>query len=86
MGAIIITVGALTRTIAAPDGKISNVLGEVVEATNGPASGTPAAQIDHVLTVIRRHLVEVANGNRQRKQVAAAEAAATASKLDLNDV
>jgi hypothetical protein len=81
MGALTLQIGNLTRTITAPDAKMQSVLVEVIEATDGPVSGTNTQQADHVLMLLRRHLLELANGNRLRKNVIAAEN--NTVKLDL---
>lgn len=85
MGAIRIEIGALNRSISAPDAKMQAVLAEVIESTGGPAGGTNAQQADHVLAVIRRFLLEVANGNRRRKAIDAAQAEADGDLLDLTN-
>lgn len=84
MGALRIEIGALNRSISAADNKMTDVLTEVVEATGGPVAGTAAQKADHVLVVIRRYLLDIANGNRRRKDVVAAEQAAEAQKLNLD--
>lgn len=84
MGALRIEIGALNRSITAADDKMTNVLTEVVEATGGPVAGTAAQKADHVLLVIRRYLLDVANGNRRKKDVATAETTAEAQKLNLD--
>ena len=83
MGALTIQIGALTRSSSAPDAKMQAVLTEVIEATGGPTGGTNAQQADHVLLVIRRHLIEVANGNRRHKAIADAQADIDGDLLDL---
>lgn len=85
MGALTIQIGGLSRSLNPTDQKMTNVMVEVVEATKGPVNGTNTQKIDHILMVIRRHLVEVANANRQMKEVSTAEATAEAQKLDLNE-
>jgi phage terminase Nu1 subunit (DNA packaging protein) len=83
MGQLRIIIGALDRAITAPDNKMTNVLTKVVVATGGPVGGTAAQRADWVLDLIRRHLVEVANGQDRREVLEAAEAART--PLDLNE-
>lgn len=83
MGAIRIEIGALNRPLTMPDDKMTNVLTEVVEATEGPVAGTAAQKADHVLLIIRRYLLELANGNRRKKSVKTAEQESETDKLDL---
>lgn len=83
MGALRIEIGALNRAITPTDAQMNNVLTEVVEATDGPVGGTAAARADHVLLVIRRYLLELANGNRRKKSVKTAEQQSETDKLDL---
>lgn len=83
MGALTLQVGALSRSISAPDAKIQEVLLEVVAATGGPVGGTNAQQADHVLTTIRHYLLEVANGHRRRKATEEAQVEADSDLLDL---
>ena len=84
MGALRIEIGQLNRAITATDDKMTDVLTEVVEATGGPVGGTAVQRADHVLLVLRRYLLEVANGNRRRKETEAATAKAEAEKLNLD--
>lgn len=84
MGALTLQIGALSRSISAPDDKMTNVLTEVIEATNGPVGGAPSQQADHVLAVIRQYLMEVANGHRRRKAIEEAEAEVDSGQLDLD--
>lgn len=83
MGQLRITIGALDRAITAPDNKMTDVLTAVVEATDGPTNGTAAQRADWVLTLIRRYLVDVANGEQRRAAQEAALAALT--PLDLTE-
>lgn len=84
MGALTIQIGVLTRSTSAPDAKMQAVLTEVIEVTGGPTGGTNAQQADHVLLVIRKHLIELANGNRRRRAIEEAQAEVDGSLLDLN--
>lgn len=74
MGQISLTIGALSRSLTAPDGKMTDVLADVVAATGGPMGGTSAEKADWVLLLIKRHLVDVANGGRHRAARETAEA------------
>lgn len=74
MGAITIQVGALSRSISAPDAKMTRVLGLVVAQTGGPVDGTAAQQADHILALIRNYLVALAADRARVEAIQAAEA------------
>lgn len=74
MGNLTLQIGALSRQISASDENMTDVLTEVVAATGGPQGGTATQRVDWVLQIVRRYLVDVANGQRRRAAVTAAEA------------
>lgn len=82
MGQITIQVGALSRSITAPDDKMARVLGLVVEVTGGPSGGTAAQRADWVLRIIRQHLVTLADSRDQGNAIEAAEAGREPVDLD----
>jgi hypothetical protein len=82
MGSLTIQIGGLSRAITPSDAKMQAVLADVVAATGGPVNGTNSQQVDHILLLIKRHLVEVANGYRGSQAISTAIANLT--KLDLD--
>lgn len=85
MGTIRIEIGLLNRPLPPMDDAVmTTVLNEVVEATEGPTGGTAAQRADHVLLIIKRYLLETANGWRRRKAQTAAAQQADADQLQLN--
>lgn len=60
MGQIAIQIGALNRSISAPDQKMTDVLNDVVAATDGPTGGTAAQRADWILGLIKNYLVNLA--------------------------
>ena len=82
MGQLSLQVGALNRSISAPDDKMTQVLGLVVDVTGGPSGGTAAQRADWVLRIIKEHLVTLANSRDSAIVTGAAEAGRAKINLD----
>lgn len=74
MAALSLQVGALNRSISAPDAQATEILGLALAATGGPVGGTNAQQADWVLDVLRKYLVDLAQSEKRQQTLRTADA------------
>lgn len=74
MADLSLKVGALTRTLTAPDAPATEILALYLSATGGPESGTNAEKFDWVLQRLRDHMVGVAQSEKRNQALRTADA------------
>jgi hypothetical protein len=75
MATLTLTIGALTSTVTTTNTKAQILLTEFVSATGGPVEGTAQQQADHVMSQLKKYLVDRAKEGKRNTLRVASDAA-----------